>query len=68
MSFMLYIMSKYESLKFDRRGVTALEYAVVAAVIIGVVVTAMAALGTTITAKFTALDGLISNAGTTPPV
>jgi Flp pilus assembly pilin Flp len=30
--FMLYLMSKYESLKSDRRGVTALEYAVVAAV------------------------------------
>lgn len=54
---MLYIMSKYESLKSDRRGVTALEYGVIAAVIIGVVATAFTTLGTDLNTK---LNGLIT--------
>lgn len=57
---MLYIMSKFEALKSDRRGVTALEYGVIAAVIIGVVATAFTALGTNLSAK---INGLITTLG-----
>jgi Flp pilus assembly pilin Flp len=49
--FMLYLMSKYESLKSDRRGVTALEYAVVAAVVIAAVVAAFSSFGTDLSTK-----------------
>ena len=37
-------------LRADRRGVTAVEYAVIAAVLIGVIVTAFTDLGTRLTA------------------
>ncbi len=57
---MLYLMSKYESLKSDRRGVTALEYAVVASVIIAVVITAMTSFGGIITTKVAALGSTIN--------
>lgn len=60
---MLYLMSKYESLKSDRRGVTALEYAVVAAVVIAAVVTAYGTFGTALSEK---ISGLTSFSGLTP--
>ncbi|MBN8892355.1 MAG: hypothetical protein J0H91_18895 [Rhodospirillales bacterium] len=56
---MLYIFSKLESLKSDRRGVTALEYAVVGAVVVGAVATAFASFGTALSDK---LAGLLSTA------
>jgi pilus assembly protein Flp/PilA len=46
-------------LKTDRRAVTALEYGLIAALIAGVIVTAVTLVGTTLTTKFTALAGFI---------
>jgi pilus assembly protein Flp/PilA len=63
--FMLYLMSKYESLKSDRRGVTALEYAVVAAVVIAAVVAAFGTFGTEVTSKMTGILTKVTSAGTT---
>lgn len=53
---MLYLMSKFEALKSDRRGVTALEYGVIAAVIIGVVATLFQGMGTNISTKMSTLS------------
>jgi pilus assembly protein Flp/PilA len=43
----------------DRRGVTALEYGLIAALIAGVIVTAVALVGTNLTGAFTTLAGQI---------
>jgi pilus assembly protein Flp/PilA len=48
-------------LKTDRRGVTALEYGLIAALIAGVIITAVATLGTNIKTTFTSLGTEISN-------
>lgn len=53
---MLKIMSKIEALKSDRRGVTALEYGVIAAVIIGVVATLFSGMGSAISTKMSSLS------------
>ncbi len=51
-----------KALRRDERGVSALEYAILAAVILGVVITAITLLGTDITELFgkigTKMDGL----------
>ncbi|HTN10086.1 MAG TPA: Flp family type IVb pilin, partial [Acetobacteraceae bacterium] len=60
---MLYLMSKYESLKSDRRGVTALEYAVVAAVVIAAVVAAFGTFGSQLTTKMGDILTSVTNAG-----
>lgn len=60
---MLYLFSKLESLKSDRRGVTALEYAVVAAIVIGAVSVAFTSFGTIISTKIAALGTTVSGAG-----
>jgi pilus assembly protein Flp/PilA len=52
---MLSFISKFASLKSDRRGVTALEYAVVAAVVIAAVVTAYGSFGSSLSAKIAGL-------------
>ena len=56
-------MSKYVMtwvpLKTDRRGVTALEYGLIAALIAGVIVTAVTLIGTNLTASFTAVAGAV---------
>jgi Flp pilus assembly pilin Flp len=68
---MLYLFSKYESLdllakfkslKSDRRGVTALEYAVVAALVIGGVSLAFTGLGSAIATRINGIAATI-----TPP-
>jgi len=41
----------------DRRAVTALEYGLIAALIAGVIVTAVALVGTNLTGTFTSLAG-----------
>jgi pilus assembly protein Flp/PilA len=46
-------------LKTDRRAVTALEYGLIAALIAGVIVTAVTLLGTTLTGTFNSVAGKI---------
>jgi pilus assembly protein Flp/PilA len=48
-------------LKNDRRGVTALEYGLIAALIAGVIITAVATLGTNISTVFTNLGTEMTN-------
>ena len=50
-----YFLKALCALQADRRGVTALEYALIAAVVAGVVVTAFTTLGTDISTKVGAL-------------
>ena len=47
------------SLKSDRRGVTALEYGLIAALIAGVIGTAVTSVGTGLTTTFTNIAGKI---------
>ena len=47
------------SLKTDRRGVTALEYGLIAAVIAGTVVVGFGTLGTNLSAAFTSIAGKV---------
>ena len=56
-------------LKTDRRGVTALEYGLIAALIAGVIIAAVATLGTRISTTFTDLGNRIGtvNGGITTP-
>jgi pilus assembly protein Flp/PilA len=49
-------------LKTDRRGVTALEYGLIAALIAGVIIVAVATLGTNIKSTFTSLGTEIGSA------
>jgi pilus assembly protein Flp/PilA len=58
----LYVLTYIERLKSDRRAVTALEYGLIAALIAGVIVTAVTSLGTNISAKLTTLATDISKA------
>jgi pilus assembly protein Flp/PilA len=54
-SFMFECFAMWAQLHTDRRGVTALEYGLIAALIAGVIVTAVALVGTDLTATFTSL-------------
>ncbi len=49
----------WAQLKTDCRAVTALEYGLIAALIAGVIVTAVALVGTDLTASFTSLAAKI---------
>jgi pilus assembly protein Flp/PilA len=49
-------------LKNDRRAVTALEYGLIAALIAGVIITAVATLGTDISATFTKVGTAVTTA------
>jgi pilus assembly protein Flp/PilA len=51
-----YVMT-WMQLRTDRRAVTALEYGLIAALIAGVIVTAVTLIGTNLTATFTTLAG-----------
>ena len=52
---MLAYLIIWTQLKTDRRAVTALEYGLIAALIAGVIVTAVALVGTNLTGTFNAL-------------
>ena len=47
------------SLKVDRRGVTALEYGLIAALIAAVIATAVASVGTNLNTQFTSIASKI---------
>ncbi len=49
-------------LKADRRAVTALEYGLIAALIAGVIITAVTTLGTDISNTFTAIGKAVTTA------
>lgn len=50
------------ALKTDRSAVTALEYGLIAALIAGVIITAVTALGTDISATFTSIGKAVTTA------
>jgi pilus assembly protein Flp/PilA len=52
-------MMTWLQLKTDRRAVTALEYGLIAALIAGVIVTAVTLVGTNLTATFNTLAGIV---------
>jgi pilus assembly protein Flp/PilA len=60
---MLEYMRTWLALRLDKRGVTAMEYGLIAALIAVVIITALTQLGTTLSAKFTAIATAISGAG-----
>jgi pilus assembly protein Flp/PilA len=47
------------AIKVDRRAVTALEYGLIAALIAGVIVTAVSLVGTNMSTAFTSLAGKV---------
>jgi pilus assembly protein Flp/PilA len=49
----------WTGLKTDRRAVTALEYGLIAALIAGVIVTAVTLIGTNLTGTFNTLAGKV---------
>jgi pilus assembly protein Flp/PilA len=53
-----YLMT-WTQLKSDRRAVTALEYGLIAALIAGVIVTAVTLIGTNLTTTFTTIAGKV---------
>jgi Flp pilus assembly pilin Flp len=56
---MLDYIKTWIALKTDERAVTALEYALIAAAIAGVIVLSAGSVGTSISTKFTSLAGSI---------
>ena len=56
---MIEYMTTWIQLKTDRRGVTALEYGLIAALIAGVIVTAVALVGTNLTSTLNTLAGKV---------
>ena len=56
---MIEFIKTWVELKADKRAVTALEYALIAALIAGVMVTSVTSIGTNLSTKFTALAGQI---------
>ncbi len=65
MNALHYVMShlKAAQMKSDERGVTAIEYALIAALIGIVIITGATTLGTTISAKFSGIATTISTSG-----
>ena len=65
MNALHYVMShiKAAQMKGDERGVTAIEYALIAALIGIVIIAGASTLGTTINGKFSAISASITNAG-----
>ncbi len=60
---MIYFLRMWLALRSDRRGVTAIEYGLIAALIAAVIITIMGALGTSLTAAFTTIDNALNPAG-----
>ena len=66
MNALHYVMShlKAAQIKADERGVTAIEYALIAALIGIVIIVGAQTLGTTINGKFSTIAASVSSAGT----
>ena len=56
---MIEYLKAWVELKTDKRAVTALEYALIAALIAGVMVTSVTSIGSNLSSKFTTLAGNI---------
>jgi pilus assembly protein Flp/PilA len=57
------LLTKVAALRLDKKGVTALEYGLIAALIAVVIITAVSTLGTNLAATFTGISGHFSAAG-----
>jgi pilus assembly protein Flp/PilA len=53
---MLDYARKWLALRYDKRGVTAMEYGLIAALIAVVIITAVTNIGTALNTKFTAIE------------
>jgi pilus assembly protein Flp/PilA len=58
------VLEDIKTLKSDRRGVTALEYALIAGVVVATVVVGFTTLGTDISTKFTNIGGQVTTPAT----
>jgi pilus assembly protein Flp/PilA len=56
---MINYLASFVALKTDRRGVAALEYGLIAALIAGVIVVAVTTVGTNLTSTFSTLAGKV---------
>jgi pilus assembly protein Flp/PilA len=63
---MMTYLKTLKALKDDKRGVTMLEYGLIAALIAVVCITAVTGLGTTLSTKFTAISTAVGNTPTAP--
>jgi pilus assembly protein Flp/PilA len=61
---MFALMNKFRQLKNDRRGVTALEYGLIAAIMAGILVTVIGTFGSDLTTAFTHIGTSLTTAGT----
>ena len=59
---MYFFLKNLLTLRGDRRGVTALEYGLIAALIAGVIITAVTTLGTDISSTFTKIGTAVNTA------
>ena len=62
---MFALTKKFRQLKNDRRGVTALEYGLIAAIMAGILVTVIGTFGSNLTTAFSTISGMLTTAGTT---
>ena len=60
---MMIALNKWLKLRTDRRGITALEYALIAGAIGLVVLVGAGTLGTAVSGKLTAIGGSVTAAG-----
>lgn len=60
---MLQIMTKVAALKLDKKGVTALEYGLIAALIAVVIIGAVTELGNNLSGTFRNIAGHVNNIG-----
>jgi pilus assembly protein Flp/PilA len=61
MHLLPWVLYRVRHLNLDRRGVTALEYGLIAAVMGALVVTAVTTLGNDLSSAFTSIGGLLTS-------
>jgi pilus assembly protein Flp/PilA len=61
---MFALMNKFHQLKNDRRGVTALEYGLIAAIMAGILVTILGTFGSDLSTTFTHIGTTLTTAPT----